>query len=82
MSGAQKLTPWFPGHIKPVRPGVYQQMSGSGTRLGYQRWDGERWFSWHATPAGAASAVFAVMGEFQNDPWRGLASDPSNGGAL
>ena len=48
-----KLTRWFPGHIKPVREGVYQQMCGIGLSLGYQKWDGLRWFLWNITPEGA-----------------------------
>ncbi len=66
------LTPWFDGRIKPVRKGVYQQMSGG--QLGYQKWDGNKWGPWFSTPAQAA---YTSPGDYariqnQNDNWRGL----------
>ena len=72
-----KYTPWFPGHIKPVRAGVYQQKSHSGL-VGYQRWDGKKWFFWYAQIEHASTSTFAVDDSFQNDAWRGLAS-PAGG---
>lgn len=75
MSKELKLTPWFPGHIKPERVGVYQQYNGWG-EIGYQRWDGRRWHSWSNTPNGAANTVFLAALSFQNDKWRGLAAKP------
>lgn len=71
-----KLTPWFPGAIKPVRPGVYQQKSGGGHMVGYQRWDGMRWFLWIEDPDGAANQTFSAADGRQNDDWRGLAEQP------
>ena len=71
----RKYTPWFPGCIKPSRPGIYQQKSGDGKLIGYQRWDGGMWHSWCHTPEFAARVGPAAI-EFQNDPWRGLAKDP------
>lgn len=69
-----KLTPWYPGHIKPVRPGVYQQMCGHNRDLGYQRWDGKAWSRWAYTAEEVANlSCFLDC----NDPWRGLAEDPS-----
>lgn len=71
-----KLTEWFPGHIKPVRPGVYQQLSAVDKTLGYQRWDGANWSSWYSTVEGAAKATDVAAHPFQNDQWRGLAEKP------
>lgn len=71
-----KLTPWFPGHIKPVHPGVYQQKSGVSDRIGYQRWDGRFWHKWHPTAEAAAQSYAPVTKIHQDDPWRGLAHKP------
>ena len=72
-----KYTPWFPGHIKPVRAGVYQQKSHKGL-VGYQRWDGEQWRCWFRDINLADKSNFTVHDSFQNDAWRGLAS-PAGG---
>jgi hypothetical protein len=64
------FTPWYPGHIKPARRGVYQQMSGA--YLGYQRWDGFKWFGWATTVEGAAQSIAPAAINYQNDDWRGL----------
>ena len=69
---ADKKTPWFPGHIKPVRRGVYQQMCGMGKDVGYQLWDGRRWHSWHYTAEAAANEKYVSLSDLQNDKWRGL----------
>lgn len=70
-----KLTNWFPGYIKPVRVGVYQQLNGSG-KLGYQYWDGVRWHSWATLPELATDTCFWAAEFYQNDSWRGLAQEP------
>ena len=70
-----KLTPWFPGHIKPSRPGVYQQYSGLGG-IGYQLWDGLAWRLWERTPQAAAASFVQVASAYQNDQWRGLSEKP------
>ena len=75
-----KLTPWFPGHIKPKRVGVYQQLSAIEKRLGYQRWDGKKWSPWFSKAEDAACygrECAPAAEEYQNDPWRGLAERPS-----
>lgn len=72
-----KLTPWFPGDVKPVRPGVYQQLSGNRDEFGYQRWDGRRWCLWCRKADDAARSRLVAASGFQNDPWRGLAEKPS-----
>ena len=71
----RELTPWVPGHIKPARPGVYQQFSG--LYLGYQRWDGEYWYSWDSEPEIAAKCTYRIHKRFQDDTWRGLANEPT-----
>jgi hypothetical protein len=71
-----KLTPWFPGHIKPVRKGVYMQRDGVGEDTGYQYWDGALWSIWHPTINGAANAKHKAGRMHQDDKWRGLASRP------
>jgi hypothetical protein len=72
-----KLTPWFPGTVKPARAGVYMQMSGGSLPItGYQRWDGGRWFGWCYTPDAAALEPAVAHQRSQNDRWRGLARDP------
>lgn len=72
-----KLTPWFPGHVKPVRKGLYQQHSPSGF-LGYQYWDGKSWYGWSEEKSGAKhlhEIGRVVAACFANDPWRGLTKD-------
>ena len=73
-----ETTDWFPGDVKPVRIGVYQQRNPDG-HLGYQRWDGKFWYSWESTIDLAARATLVVDGSFQCDPWRGLANKPKGG---
>lgn len=70
-----KLTPWFPGDVKPARPGVYQTRDGKD--VCYQFWTGEQWNM--ATTSAEYAADFQQDGDrshFQNDPWRGLAEKP------
>jgi hypothetical protein len=67
-----RLTPWFPGHIKPVRKGVYMQMDGSGTHVGYQYWDGTHWYTWFLSAEIAAQGASRVYDSYQNDNWRGI----------
>ena len=70
-----KLTPWYPGHIKPARPGVYETDPRTDPERNYQHWDGKVWgFAMHST-AGAASCA-GIKSSCQNDKWRGLAEPP------
>ena len=71
-----KLTEWFPGDVKPAREGVYQQLCGDAVVVGYQRWDGRRWYGWRETADEAERASQTAAAGFQGDPWRGLAQDP------
>lgn len=74
-----KLTPWFPGHIKPVHVGVYptRLLANDEGRViddGFAHWDGKFWGSNYDTPEEAAEA--AQPPGYQNKPWRGLAEQP------
>ena len=71
-----KTTEWFPGHIKPAYPGVYQLLCGNDTEVGYQKWDGEKWGIWYENAQDAAEGHAYADPEFQNDQWRGLAEQP------
>lgn len=37
-----KVTPWFPGTVKPVRPGVYQRMLN--LEVVYAYFGGKNWY--------------------------------------
>ena len=69
---APKLTPWFPWHIKPVRPGVYQRES-----LSYSYWTGSHWVASDQTVKEAADPRFFDLPSCVQDmPWRGIAEEP------
>jgi hypothetical protein len=68
-----KLTPWFPAHVKPVYPGVYEIQSDSINW--YRRWDGNRWFVGATTKESAAVETIPFFGT-PDAPWRGLAEPP------
>jgi hypothetical protein len=78
--GMTTLTPWFHGREKPARKGVYQQWSGSGALIGYQYWDGRKWYVWAETAAVALARYkhrHFVADDFQHDSWRGLSCPPN-----
>lgn len=69
---SKKLTPWFPGDVKPVRAGYYERdWDGDGNRFGLlsDYWDGRAWRNVyrHQVMAQARHST-------QNLPWRGLAA--------
>ena len=72
---APKLTPWFPGHIKPVRPGVYQTDSDGYPEPLFQHWNGRFWGCAY-TSVDNAAVNNSWRSMFQNDAWRGLAEEP------
>lgn len=44
----KKMTEWFPSHIKPVHPGVYEiryDLGLASAEPWYAKWNGKRW-SW------------------------------------
>lgn len=62
-----KKTRWFPGDIKPVHVGVYQNNRGW-----FKLWDGECWGFAHYSPK-AAERGGTYRWAVQNPTWRGLA---------
>lgn len=69
----KQLTGWFPGHIKPVRAGVYERRFGHLIR--YARWDGRRWMRSSSSIVFAATEWFGSPMQRALD-WRGLALPP------
>lgn len=67
-----KLTPWFPGHIKPARKGVYATDASFST---FQYWDGAWWGLYMPTPATAFKERHTAS-RMQNVQWCGLAEPP------
>ncbi len=68
-----KLTPWFPGHIKPVRPGVYETTAQAAPC--FQFWNGHFWGCFDSRRE--VSAEFGrVPSDFQGVNWRGLSEPP------
>jgi len=73
MSKKLKLTPWFPGHVKPVRDGVYEATHWGLACL--QHWNGTYW----GRPGWSAKEATDNGGDkycYQNMEWRGLAVKP------
>ena len=70
---SKKLTPWFPGDVKPAHIGVYERPIGSVTRYSY--WDGKTWRCSGRTPE-LALQYSPVMSVFSKSRWGGLASVP------
>jgi hypothetical protein len=70
------VTDWIPGHIKPVRVGVYERQTNVG-RWSY--WSGEFWATAdNVSPSGAMNPGWiGIPSGVQDAPWRGLASDPA-----
>ena len=71
-----KLTPWFPGTVKPVRVGVYER-DFSGTYAGnlpglhYCYWNGKFWGLYGTNPK-IAVWYQDKPSLNQNFPWRGV----------
>lgn len=69
-----ELTPWFPGHIKPHRPGVYELDFTWSRERWFARWTGWEWAVPRSTPTLAEEQVLVSL--VQDDlPWRGLAHE-------
>lgn len=70
MSTKQR-TEWFPGKVKPVRPGVYERhIRTIGVR--WSHWDGFRWGGFAGRYKQALENRRFPSGH-QNERWRGLA---------
>lgn len=70
-----KLTPWFPGDVKPTRKGVYE-VSEDNNRW-YSYWNGKTWGWISMWP----DIAYDRRNNFKFSPkqmgdWRGLAQDP------
>ena len=65
-------TPWFPGSVKPVRPGVYEREYGLNN-VAFCRWN-EGWYC-SSLKNEIASRARKPSGN-QSLPWRGLAVNP------
>lgn len=68
-----RKTPWFPPHVHPVRPGVYETKSPSlGNDPGwYSYWNGKQWGSASPFPD-YAYGLRKSRSPWQNRAWRGL----------
>lgn len=70
-----KKTRWFPAHIKPVRPGVYETNLFSPNGGNYAYWDGKRWaVAFAHVPL--ANSIRNYCDAIQEKEWRGLAEKP------
>jgi hypothetical protein len=72
---AQKLTPWFPGSVKPTRKGVYERKATHEQWFVYSRWDGKHW---HLNSLSLKAANQAVRHSSYQCAllWRGVAAKP------
>lgn len=81
---APKLTPWFDGDVRPVRPGLYRvwrKVVVGFPSDSYLRWTGVRWL--HTAHSGGGEILVdapATMCKTDGDRWRGLAQDPNKKG--
>lgn len=66
-------TPWFPGEILPVRPGVYEREIGIPK---FSRWDGKQWCKFDSHISIAADQIDRSYMEPHHARWRGLAKEP------
>lgn len=80
MTTQHNLTPWFPGDVKPVRPGVYATRDPFGEWDGctYKFWSGRLWGYASLTVYDAYGSKHLGPSSLQDNEWRGLASDPAN----
>jgi hypothetical protein len=63
-----KVTPWYPGDIKPVREGVYQRKSLYGTY--YSMFKNRQWYAGVLDPNHAND--ICNPSAYQSLMWRGL----------
>jgi hypothetical protein len=73
----KELTPWFPPHIKPVRPGVY--IASVAKQEFYRRWTGKYW-CYGAYDIALARTLKRKWPDNFPPNWRGLNEDPSKKG--
>jgi hypothetical protein len=77
VSKKQKLTPWLPVHVKPVRVGIYQvELRPEWGNDGFSYFDGSRFNAVYSQPDWAyADREFEGCG-VSVIRWRGLAEQP------
>lgn len=75
MKKQPKLTPWFPGEVKPVRRGVYERFTPTESTPTFQHWNGEFWGFRGSCIDDAAHGIDKSVFQFEHK-WRGLASKP------
>lgn len=61
-------TEWFPGTVKPVRPGVYETSADPTEYVLYDYFDGERWHD----GLNERGRIYAEPAPFK---WRGLTEE-------
>lgn len=67
-----KLTPWFPGTVNPVHPGVYQRELHT-YNIVYSYWDGMRWYIGNQhLPYALESYQQEQTSAYPHCPWRGI----------
>lgn len=71
---SKKLTPWFPGDVKPVRDGVYERRSNIDGMAYFSLYRGGDW--WQMTSSFFTSVNSKFRSDRQSLPWRGLAKAP------
>lgn len=71
-----KLTPLFPGTVKPVRKGLYQRRYECG--FGYAMWTGKHWT--FGTFRRDDPIGWVGKTSRQELPWRGLAQEGNSNG--
>jgi hypothetical protein len=72
---SKKLTPWFPGDVKPFRVGVYERdwnPSFEGQAIYLDFWDGESWWQYSVTRQRACERF---RKQYQFFRWRGLTKE-------
>ena len=73
------LTPWYPGDVNPVRPGLYEVNYGSHDYPStyYQYFDGKFWYYGHTDPKTAMNRYNTDRTpRFYLHQWRGLKHNP------
>ena len=66
-----KKTPWFDGHVKPVRDGVYERLMPTSGTVKFACWCNGRWGFTAKTP-GEAVRVSGWASSMQEIDWRGV----------
>lgn len=69
-------TPWHPGHLMPVQPGVYRRLTVAGSTM-FSFFTGGEWLWNHVSPTGAVRARLPSL--VQTLPWCGLTEPPACG---